>query len=901
MGNPLFRGGNAAHRKNNSGGWGESTDEDTASGNESDEEDDPEEDLRSLRNQSCRLPTLRPGTSGGALASLALARNGGGANGARLSTNGVVPGRGQSFSGPAGNPSRMMHQSLINRPTASVVEDSDSDQQAPSAQRRGASTLIGRGQTRGQLALNGPGVHRTKSNGNQLSTVAAGLSLEKLAHSSMYGSVQILSVDDEEVNQIVLEEILTSTGYQYARAMDGVEALEWLLAQDTLPDLILLDCMMPNMSGHEFCSMLRQYIPGSVLPVIMVSAKSDEDNIVEGLRSGSNDFVRKPYQREELLARIEAQLRLKNDSWWLAELVNNQDGRETQSMKLLKNILPESIIARMQSGQKFVADSHQHVVILFSDIVGFTNLSSKLPTAEVFLMLSNMFNAFDKLTDRFAVYKVETIGDAYMVAAGHDEDEAKARKGTPTERVVAMAKAMIDVVGNITAPNGERLRIRIGVHCGPAFAGVIGSKCPRYCFLGDTVNTASRMESLSFPMCVQVSSDMAAHWDQASDQLVTLGERDVKGKGRMTTFLLKYGDWEEAVKMWRETSSMREQAAVGGGPDRQVSNVTQSSAHQGTGRNSLESMASVLIHQQSLVGNGPPASHGDAAANGHAGMLAMPFRSHLYSNNAGYDSPIITSPPATAASSFSPAALQDKLNQLAAQLAAEQQAVKAAREEADRERLKASEVAARLRSALQQLASAPTGSGSNGPAPGTQQQQGGGGGGGGGSPDRDRNITLQQGISVGAGAVALVPAPSGIFEPDRASGALSLTFQQVDTTTSPERGAGNLPAPTFSAASSALPGGSGLLIRLAKASSTYGLAVPPVNIARLFAELGLESYLGRFEQEAIKLDMLLTMDQSQLDALGLRPLGYCMRVREAVVDLAKALLRMCEDRAALGN
>ncbi|KXZ47741.1 hypothetical protein GPECTOR_33g623 [Gonium pectorale] len=288
-----------------------------------------------------------------------------------------------------------------------------------------------------------------------------GLTLDKLAYSDMYGTIQILSVDDEEVNQIVLEEILTSTGYGFVRCMDGLEALEWLCASETLPDLILLDCMMPNMSGHEFCATLRRVIPGNVLPVIMVSAKSDEENIVEGLRSGSNDFVRKPYQREELLARIETQLRLKKDSWWLAELVNNVDGRETESMKLLKAMLPESIIARMQQGQKFVADSHSHVVILFSDIVGFTSLSSKLPTAEVFLMLSNMFTAFDKLTDRFSVYKVETIGDAYMVAAGHDEDDDKAAKGPPLSRVLGFARAMLDVVRNITAPNGERLRVRI--------------------------------------------------------------------------------------------------------------------------------------------------------------------------------------------------------------------------------------------------------------------------------------------------------------------------------------------------------------------------------------------------------------------------------------------------------
>ncbi|GLI70739.1 hypothetical protein VaNZ11_015764 [Volvox africanus] len=428
---------------------------------------------------------------------------------------------------------------------SSIGVDSESD--APRSGRRyqkgSASTCRS-----SKLVTNAAPLNGKNAAAASVGTPPPGLTLDKLPYSNMYGIMQILSVDDEEVNQIVLEEILTSTGYHFARCMDGLEALEWLCASETMPDLILLDCMMPNMSGHEFCATLRKVVPGNVLPVIMVSAKSDEDNIVEGLRSGSNDFVRKPYQREELLARIETQLRLKSDSWWLAELVNNVDGRETESMKLLKNILPESIIARMQQGQKFVADSHAHVVILFSDIVGFTSLSSKLPTAEVFLMLSNMFTAFDKLTDRFSVYKVETIGDAYMVAAGHDEDDDKALKGTPLMRVLGFAKAMLDVVRNITAPNGERMRIRIGVHCGPAFAGVIGMKCPRYCFLGDTVNTASRMESTGFPMCIHVSENVYQHHPNPEGELLEVGEREVKGKGRMRTYLVRVGAWEVALR-----------------------------------------------------------------------------------------------------------------------------------------------------------------------------------------------------------------------------------------------------------------------------------------------------------------------------------------------------------------
>ncbi|KAK9820605.1 hypothetical protein WJX72_012229 [[Myrmecia] bisecta] len=308
-----------------------------------------------------------------------------------------------------------------------------------------------------------------------------------------------------------------STFTVVVKAYDGIEALEWLNAQATVPDIVLLDCMMPRMNGLEFCKKLRETVPRSLVPVIMVSAKSNEGSIVEGLHVGCNDFISKPVRREELLARIDAHLHVQQDASWMMQLVNGTGGEvDGPAMELLKTILPGKIIKRIQDGHKFIADAHDHVAVLFSDVVGFTPLSSSMATADVFMLLSNMFTAFDKLVDRYEVYKVETIGDAYMVVAGHDEDDKKRSMGRPIERMISMAKAMLDVVSSIPCKDGSSLQIRVGIHVGPAYSGVIGMKCPRYCFLGDTVNTASRMESNGFPMAIHISE--AAYLDMVTEQ-----------------------------------------------------------------------------------------------------------------------------------------------------------------------------------------------------------------------------------------------------------------------------------------------------------------------------------------------------------------------------------------------
>ena len=178
-------------------------------------------------------------------------------------------------------------------------------------------------------------------------------------------------------------------------------------ARQVFPDLVLLDVTMPDMSGHEVAAEVRKWYPRTPLPIIMISAAAANGNdgvVVEGLQSGANDFIHKPFKRAELLARIETQLRVRD--------VSRLQHEANASQALLKRMLPAHVIERLKGGETLIADSMGSVTVLFSDVVSFTKLVSRARTTDVIHMLNELFTAFDELVDKHGCYKVETIGDA---------------------------------------------------------------------------------------------------------------------------------------------------------------------------------------------------------------------------------------------------------------------------------------------------------------------------------------------------------------------------------------------------------------------------------------------------------------------------------------------------------
>ena len=207
--------------------------------------------------------------------------------------------------------------------------------------------------------------------------------------------------------------------------------------------------------------------------------------------------------------------------------------------QLLLNILPASIAARLREGETVIADRFDEMAVLFADVVNFTELSSRLPPTDVVTLLNDVFSACDRLADRFRLEKIKTVGDAYMVAGGLQTlygDDAEAHAGRAAD-VAEMGIAIIDEVERLGRARGLPLEIRVGMHVGPAVAGVIGLKKFIYDIWGDTVNTASRMESTGVPGRVQVTR---ATIDVIGDvfDFERRGLVDVKGKGLVETWFL---------------------------------------------------------------------------------------------------------------------------------------------------------------------------------------------------------------------------------------------------------------------------------------------------------------------------------------------------------------------------
>jgi class 3 adenylate cyclase len=213
------------------------------------------------------------------------------------------------------------------------------------------------------------------------------------------------------------------------------------------------------------------------------------------------------------------------------------EAEQARSEALLLNLLPAPIAERLKRGEEPIADSCTEVTVLFADIVGFTALSTRVSPGEMVQMLNRIFSSFDTLAVRHGMEKIKTIGDGYHVVAGLPVPRAD-----HTEAAAAMALDMLETVRALARETGWPLDVRIGIASGgPVIAGVIGTKKYMYEVWGDTVNTASRMESHGIPGAIQVTEATYERL-RSTYALVERGLIEVKGKGSMRTYLLAEPD-----------------------------------------------------------------------------------------------------------------------------------------------------------------------------------------------------------------------------------------------------------------------------------------------------------------------------------------------------------------------
>jgi adenylate cyclase len=345
------------------------------------------------------------------------------------------------------------------------------------------------------------------------------------------GGGSLLIVDDHVDSVETLRQILEIKGYSVESCGSGEDAL--LKLEGGKFDLVLLDLRLPGIDGFEVVARMRSNQILRHTPIIMLSGDDQQDSIVRGIELGAEDFLAKPFNPVLLRARIESSLQKKRLRDHEQSILDRLRFEQEKSDALLLNILPKPVADRLKEGHGAVVDSFPEVTVLFADLVGFTALAATRSPAEVVRWLNLIFSEFDRLAELHQLEKIKTIGDSYMAVSGIPEQRAN-----HAEAAAGMALDMQEAIARLNTEHETAWQLRVGLHTGPVIAGIIGTKKFAYDLWGDTVNTASRMESHGSPGQIQVS-DATYYRLRGWFKLSSRGQIEVKGKGPMTTYLLE--------------------------------------------------------------------------------------------------------------------------------------------------------------------------------------------------------------------------------------------------------------------------------------------------------------------------------------------------------------------------
>ncbi|MCB9286733.1 MAG: response regulator [Lewinellaceae bacterium] len=324
--------------------------------------------------------------------------------------------------------------------------------------------------------------------------------------------ISILIVDDEPINQHVLKNHLDSDYYAVTSAMNGEEAIAALNSGKPF-DLVLLDIMMPRMSGYEVCEQIRERFLPSELPIIMVTAKNLVKDLVAGLNTGANDYLAKPFTRDEFLARVKTQLNLHQ--------INRATSRFVPSA-FLRSLGRENI-TEVRLGDQV----ERKVTVFFSDIRDYTTLSESMTPEQNFKFVNAYNRRMGPIIDRNQGFVNQYLGDAIMAIFQYNPADA-------LRASIELQKALQQYNGQREKKNRRPIRSGIGFHTGPLIMGIIGDeKRLDATTISDTVNTASRIESLNkyYGTRILLSGESLAQVPRAeSFHFRMLGKVQMKGK-----------------------------------------------------------------------------------------------------------------------------------------------------------------------------------------------------------------------------------------------------------------------------------------------------------------------------------------------------------------------------------
>lgn len=338
-------------------------------------------------------------------------------------------------------------------------------------------------------------------------------------------SGKVLLVDDSVENLKLLSALLADK-YSVKVAKDGQTALR-LLQEDEEIRLILLDVEMPGMNGFEVCQIIKQNPQTKHIPIIFLTGRDDHESEIEGLLVGGVDYITKPFKPEIILARIGSQ--------WAIQ------AQKKRADNLLEILLPQPVIKSLLADGYYSPKDHSNASVLFFDLVGFTQASHKMETKDLFGDLSTLFGIFDELTDKYGVQRIKTLGDGYLAVSGVDGNMS-----FHAARLAAMGLDMINQVKNHNDKGGHPWQCRIGLNSGPIMSGIVGNTRFQFDVIGDTVNTAARVENEGKLMALTVTAEFLEALGDIYFEAQSLGSFELKGKGERELFELARVDINES-------------------------------------------------------------------------------------------------------------------------------------------------------------------------------------------------------------------------------------------------------------------------------------------------------------------------------------------------------------------
>ncbi len=362
------------------------------------------------------------------------------------------------------------------------------------------------------------------------------ISEKKISPNSGDQAMNILIVDDEPINHKVLQNHLASEAYNITKAMNGKEAL-MALENGQKYNLVILDVMMPKMTGYEVCQKIRQKYMSSELPVIMVTAKNQVQDLVHGLNIGANDYLAKPFTKQEFLARIKTQLDLNRIFEVTGRFIPNEFIKSLGKERITDVLLGDHV--------------HMDVTVLFSDIRDYTTLSEQMTPKDNFNFINAYNGRIGPIVKENNGFINQFLGDAIMALFPKNPEDG-------LKSTIEIQKALANYNEIRQKKGRQSLRTGMGIHTGPLIMGIIGDdKRMDAAIISDTVNTASRIESLSKHYHANILlSEASINGLKNPDHFNFrfLGKVQVKGKNNMLTIFECFdGDTPEIIEKKGET------------------------------------------------------------------------------------------------------------------------------------------------------------------------------------------------------------------------------------------------------------------------------------------------------------------------------------------------------------